>query len=192
MQLPPAVLARLVAGPGAAEPLPVERDPAAGAAPFRFAPRLVRFPREHEFFEVREWRKRSYLGAEPTAVRPERGRGLRLWAGPTARRGGVKVGAGPTAAGGRGFGEAGRSPGGRTFSCVPTARVFCRTGTCSVTSISRTCSLGWLGRLRGPGELLCSQCRLSSPHTLPPSHAYLSLVTFHEPSAWTTGQAPIC
>lgn len=54
MQLPPALHARLVAGPGAAEPLPVERDPAAGAAPFRFAARLVRFPREHEFFEVRQ------------------------------------------------------------------------------------------------------------------------------------------
>ena len=36
------------------EPLPVERNPAAGEAPFRFAPRAVRFPRDHEFFEVRD------------------------------------------------------------------------------------------------------------------------------------------
>lgn len=53
MRLPPALLARLVAGPGAPGPLPVERVPAAGTAPFRFAARRVRFPREHEFFEVR-------------------------------------------------------------------------------------------------------------------------------------------
>lgn len=54
MLLPPALYSRLAGEPGAAEPLPVERNPAAGAAPFRFAPRPVRFPRDHEFFEVRE------------------------------------------------------------------------------------------------------------------------------------------
>lgn len=76
MQLPPALHARLLAGPGASEPLPVERDPSAGAAPFRFAARRVRFPREHEFFEVREPRTGravveggAYsLGAGPTAL----------------------------------------------------------------------------------------------------------------------------
>ncbi|XP_073934106.1 zinc finger protein 511 isoform X7 [Castor canadensis] len=51
MLLPPAVSARLAGAPGTAEPLPVERDPAAGAPPFRFAARPVRFPRDHEFFE---------------------------------------------------------------------------------------------------------------------------------------------
>lgn len=61
MQLTPALHARLVAGPGATEPLPVERNPAAGAAPFRFAARLVRFPREHEFFEVRKSRERGVV-----------------------------------------------------------------------------------------------------------------------------------
>lgn len=53
MLLPPALRARLAGAPGAAEPLPVERNPAAGAAPFGFVPRPLRFPREHEFFEVR-------------------------------------------------------------------------------------------------------------------------------------------
>ncbi|KAK2099359.1 hypothetical protein P7K49_024810 [Saguinus oedipus] len=63
MQLPPALRARLAAGPGTAEPLPVARDPAAKAAPFRFAARPVRFPREHEFFEVIEGkRKRAVDG----------------------------------------------------------------------------------------------------------------------------------
>ncbi|XP_022355184.1 zinc finger protein 511 isoform X2 [Enhydra lutris kenyoni] len=51
MQLPPALHSRLLGAPGAAEPLPVERDPAAGAPPFHFAARRVRFPRDHEFFE---------------------------------------------------------------------------------------------------------------------------------------------
>ncbi|KAM4852160.1 zinc finger protein 511 isoform 2-T2 [Thomomys bottae] len=51
MLLPPALCARLAGAPGASEPLPVERDPAAGAAPFRFAARPVRFTRDHEFFE---------------------------------------------------------------------------------------------------------------------------------------------
>lgn len=54
MLLPPALYSRLAGEPGGAEPLPVERNPAAGEAPFRFAPRAVRFPRDHEFFEVRE------------------------------------------------------------------------------------------------------------------------------------------
>ena len=63
MQLPPALHSRLAGGPGAAEPLPVERDPAAGAPPFRFAARRVRFPREHEFFEVCEPRReRAVVG----------------------------------------------------------------------------------------------------------------------------------
>ncbi|XP_023041584.1 zinc finger protein 511 isoform X1 [Piliocolobus tephrosceles] len=61
MQLPPALCARLAAGPGAAEPLPVERDPAAGAAPFRFVARPVRFPREHEFFEDGDVQRHLYL-----------------------------------------------------------------------------------------------------------------------------------
>lgn len=56
MLLPPALYSRLAGEPGAPEPLPVERNPAAGKAPFRFAPRPVRFPRDHEFFEVREKR----------------------------------------------------------------------------------------------------------------------------------------
>lgn len=54
MLLPPSLYSRLAGAPGAAEPLPVERNPAAGAAPFRFTPRPVHFPRDHEFFEVRE------------------------------------------------------------------------------------------------------------------------------------------
>lgn len=63
MQLPPALHARLAGAPGSAEPLPVERDPAARTAPFRFAPRPVRFPREHDFFEVRDPRKeRAVVG----------------------------------------------------------------------------------------------------------------------------------
>uniref|UniRef100_A0A2K5MAE0 Zinc finger protein 511 n=1 Tax=Cercocebus atys TaxID=9531 RepID=A0A2K5MAE0_CERAT len=61
MQLPPALCARLAAGPGVAEPLPVERDPAAGAAPFRFVARPVRFPREHEFFEDGDVQRHLYL-----------------------------------------------------------------------------------------------------------------------------------
>lgn len=76
MQLPPAVHARLAAGPGAAEPLAVERDPAAGAAPFRFAARLVRFPREHEFFEEGDVQRHLYLQDVLTGVAgvPERPR----------------------------------------------------------------------------------------------------------------------
>uniref|UniRef100_A0A667HAX6 Uncharacterized protein n=1 Tax=Lynx canadensis TaxID=61383 RepID=A0A667HAX6_LYNCA len=61
MQLPPALHSRLAGGPGAAEPLPVERDPAAGAPPFRFAARRVRFPREHEFFEDGDVLRHLYL-----------------------------------------------------------------------------------------------------------------------------------
>ncbi|XP_055962642.1 zinc finger protein 511 [Sorex fumeus] len=61
MQLPPALFSRLAAGPGAAEPLPVERDPAAGAAPFCFAARRLRFPREHEFFEDGDVQRHLYL-----------------------------------------------------------------------------------------------------------------------------------
>uniref|UniRef100_A0A2I2ZSC2 Zinc finger protein 511 n=1 Tax=Gorilla gorilla gorilla TaxID=9595 RepID=A0A2I2ZSC2_GORGO len=61
MQLPPALCARLAAGPGAAEPLPVERDPAAGAAPFRFVARPVRFSREHQFFEDGDVQRHLYL-----------------------------------------------------------------------------------------------------------------------------------
>lgn len=66
MQLPPALHSRLTGAPRAAEPLPVARDPAAGAAPFRFAARLVRFPRDHELFEVRERREgEAAAGAGP-------------------------------------------------------------------------------------------------------------------------------
>ncbi|XP_006147010.1 zinc finger protein 511 [Tupaia chinensis] len=76
MQLPPALHARLAAGPGAAEPLPVERNPAAGAAPFRFAARLVRFPRDHEFFEDGDVQRHLYLQDVLTQVAemPERPR----------------------------------------------------------------------------------------------------------------------
>lgn len=68
MQLPPALYSRLAGAPGAAEPLPVERSPAAGAAPFQFTPRCVRFPQNHEFFEVRENSSASHR--------------LSLWTGP--------------------------------------------------------------------------------------------------------------
>ncbi|XP_049646521.1 zinc finger protein 511 [Suncus etruscus] len=61
MQLPPALFIRLAEGPGAAEPLPVERDPTAGATPFCFAARRVRFPREHEFFEDGDVQRHLYL-----------------------------------------------------------------------------------------------------------------------------------
>ncbi|XP_023096930.1 zinc finger protein 511 [Herpailurus yagouaroundi] len=76
MQLPPALHSRLAGGPGAAEPLPVERDPAAGAPPFRFAARRVRFPREHEFFEDGDVLRHLYLQDVLTQVTeaPERPR----------------------------------------------------------------------------------------------------------------------
>uniref|UniRef100_A0A1B0GSJ9 Zinc finger protein 511 n=1 Tax=Mus musculus TaxID=10090 RepID=A0A1B0GSJ9_MOUSE len=61
MLLPPALYSRLAGEPGAAEPLPVERNPAAGEAPFRFAPRAVRFPRDHEFFEDGDVQRHLYL-----------------------------------------------------------------------------------------------------------------------------------
>ncbi|XP_070487141.1 zinc finger protein 511 isoform X2 [Equus przewalskii] len=76
MQLPPAVHARLAGGPGAAEPLPVERSPKAGAVPFRFTARQVRFPREHEFFEDGDVQRHLYLQDVLTQVAgaPERPR----------------------------------------------------------------------------------------------------------------------
>ncbi|XP_037352768.1 zinc finger protein 511 [Talpa occidentalis] len=76
MQLPPALRARLAGAPGAAEPLPVERVPAAGAAPFGFAARLVRFPREHAFFEDGDVQRHLYLQDMLTQVAgaPERPR----------------------------------------------------------------------------------------------------------------------
>ncbi|CAK7299741.1 Zinc finger protein 511 [Vulpes lagopus] len=76
MQLPPGLHARLGGPPGAAEPLPVERDPAAGAAPFHFAARRVRFPREHEFFEDGDVQRHLYLQDVLTQVaeEPERPR----------------------------------------------------------------------------------------------------------------------
>ncbi|XP_063101098.1 zinc finger protein 511 isoform X2 [Cavia porcellus] len=61
MLLPAALRARLAGPPGAAEPLPVERNPAAQAAPFGFVPRPVRFPREHEFFEEGDVQRHLYL-----------------------------------------------------------------------------------------------------------------------------------
>ncbi|XP_040847837.1 zinc finger protein 511 isoform X1 [Ochotona curzoniae] len=61
MRLPSALQARLAGGPGAAEPLPVERDPAAAAEPFGFAARQVRLPREHEFFEDGDVQRHLYL-----------------------------------------------------------------------------------------------------------------------------------
>ncbi|XP_026968846.1 zinc finger protein 511 isoform X3 [Sagmatias obliquidens] len=76
MQLPPALHARLAGAPGSAEPLPVERDPAARTAPFRFAPRPVRFPREHDFFEEGDVQRHLYLQDVLTQVggAPERPR----------------------------------------------------------------------------------------------------------------------
>ncbi|XP_053440447.1 zinc finger protein 511 isoform X3 [Nycticebus coucang] len=76
MQLPPALCARLAGGSAAAEPLPVERDPAARATPFRFAARLVRFPREHEFFEDGDVQRHLYLRdvLSQVAEAPERPR----------------------------------------------------------------------------------------------------------------------
>ncbi|XP_057590742.1 zinc finger protein 511 [Hippopotamus amphibius kiboko] len=76
MQLPPALCARLAGPPGAAEPLPVERDPAAGTAPFRFAARPVRFSREHAFFEDGDVQRHLYLQDVLTQVggAPERPR----------------------------------------------------------------------------------------------------------------------
>ncbi|XP_058400327.1 zinc finger protein 511 [Diceros bicornis minor] len=71
MQLPPALHARLAGAPGAAEPLPVERNPKAGAAPFRFMARLVRFPREHEFFEEGDVQRHLYLQDVLTQVAGE-------------------------------------------------------------------------------------------------------------------------
>ncbi|XP_076982564.1 zinc finger protein 511 [Tamandua tetradactyla] len=71
MQLPPALRARLAGGPVAAEPLPVVRDPAAATAPFRFAARLVRFPREHEFFEDGDVQRHLYLQDVLTQVAEE-------------------------------------------------------------------------------------------------------------------------
>ncbi|XP_012663243.1 zinc finger protein 511 isoform X2 [Otolemur garnettii] len=76
MQLPAVLCARLAGGSAAAEPLPVERDPAAKAAPFRFAARLVRFPREHEFFEDGDVQRHLYLRdvLSQVAEAPERPR----------------------------------------------------------------------------------------------------------------------
>ncbi|XP_058154062.1 zinc finger protein 511 [Dasypus novemcinctus] len=76
MQLPPGLRARLAGAPGAAEPLPVVRDPAAGTPPFRFAARRVRFPREHEFFEDGDVQRHLYLQDVLTQVAeaPERPR----------------------------------------------------------------------------------------------------------------------
>uniref|UniRef100_A0A8C6FT60 Zinc finger protein 511 n=1 Tax=Moschus moschiferus TaxID=68415 RepID=A0A8C6FT60_MOSMO len=76
MQLPPALRARLAGAPGAAVPLPVQRNPLAGNAPFRFAARQVRFPREHEFFEDGDVQRHLYLQDVITQVagEPERPR----------------------------------------------------------------------------------------------------------------------
>ncbi|XP_059028728.1 zinc finger protein 511 isoform X1 [Mustela lutreola] len=76
MQLPPALRSRLLGAPGAAKPLPVERDPAAGAPPFHFAARRVRFPRDHEFFEDGDVQRHLYLQDVLTQVTesPERPR----------------------------------------------------------------------------------------------------------------------
>ncbi|XP_043330997.1 zinc finger protein 511 isoform X2 [Cervus canadensis] len=76
MQLPPALHARLAGAPGAAAPLPVQRDHLAGNAPFRFAARQVRFPREHEFFEDGDVQRHLYLQDVITqvAAEPERPR----------------------------------------------------------------------------------------------------------------------
>lgn len=155
MQLPPALHARLLAGPGAAEPLPVERDPSAGAAPFRFAARRVRFPREHEFFEVRGPRKRRAVVG---------GRGIqqwgRYWAGLRLQAEACGCGGGAKAEGG-GVRVRGAS------SCGFLTHMFYRTGTCSGTSTSRTCSRRWRGPPRGPGERLWAAPYHFAPHLTP-------------------------
>lgn len=184
MQLPPALHVRLAGAAGAAEPLPVERDPAAGAAPFTFAARQVRFPREHEFFEVREPRReRAVVRGGASAL------GAGLWAGPRARGGAgagadfsvkeLRLRAGPRA----GAGGPGRVGGVRAHGAVS-----CRTGTCSGTSTSRMCLRRWPGHPRGPGER-SGPARipfLSSPR---PSVFPPLLRCPCCPSAWTTDQA---
>lgn len=94
MLLPPSLYSRLAGAPGAAEPLPVERNPAAGAAPFRFTPRPVHFPRDHEFFEVREnlgrfseppTHRAGPKGRNCGCGRDWDGRGLSVWVGPVGR-----------------------------------------------------------------------------------------------------------
>uniref|UniRef100_A0A8C5K032 Zinc finger protein 511 n=1 Tax=Jaculus jaculus TaxID=51337 RepID=A0A8C5K032_JACJA len=71
MLLPPALQARLAGAPGAAEPLPVQRDSAAGAAPFLFSPRPVRFPRDHQFFEDGDVQRHLFLQEVLTQVAEE-------------------------------------------------------------------------------------------------------------------------
>lgn len=95
MLLPPSLYSRLAGAPGAAEPLPVERNPAAGAAPFRFTPRPVHFPRDHEFFEVREnlggrfpeppTHRAGPKGRDCGYGRGCAGRSLSVWVGPVGR-----------------------------------------------------------------------------------------------------------
>lgn len=80
--MPPALHARLAGAPGAAAPLPVQRDSLAGNAPFRFAARQVRFPREHEFFEVREHRKEKAVAGGGGKIPGGRGQGSGRGPGP--------------------------------------------------------------------------------------------------------------
>lgn len=122
MQLPPALHARLAGAPGAAAPLPVQRDALAGNAPFRFAARQVRFPREHEFFEVREPRKAKAVagggGADLRWAGPMLGAGPGSW-GRVLGLAGQGSGPGPGGAGGRGCEPAELSSAGRGRAEAP-------------------------------------------------------------------------
>uniref|UniRef100_A0A7N4NJW2 Uncharacterized protein n=1 Tax=Sarcophilus harrisii TaxID=9305 RepID=A0A7N4NJW2_SARHA len=82
MQLPPGLEVRLgpapAGSPSESLPLPVLRHPAAGAAPFRFAPRTQRLPRGHPLFEDGDVQRHAYLQEVITQVcqvpeRPPRG-----------------------------------------------------------------------------------------------------------------------
>ncbi|XP_051820807.1 zinc finger protein 511-like [Antechinus flavipes] len=65
MQLPPGLEGRLGPAPAGSLseslPLPVLRHPAAGAAPFRFAPRTQCLPRGHPLFEDGDVQRHAYL-----------------------------------------------------------------------------------------------------------------------------------
>ncbi|XP_027724516.1 zinc finger protein 511-like [Vombatus ursinus] len=80
MQLPPGLPGRLgsgpAGGPSESPPLPVLRHPAAGAAPFRFAPRARSLPRGHPLFEDGDVQRHAYLQDVITQVSqvPERPR----------------------------------------------------------------------------------------------------------------------
>ncbi|XP_072495558.1 zinc finger protein 511-like [Notamacropus eugenii] len=80
MQLPPGLQGRLgpgpARGPSESPTLPVLRHPAAGGAPFRFAPRAQSLPRRHPLFEDGDVQRHAYLQDVITQVSqaPERPR----------------------------------------------------------------------------------------------------------------------